>query len=133
MKHNLCPDEVSLSSYHDGELDTEEKELIKKHLRSCSSCQKVLARFEKLDLFLDDVEVESSFLASRPKTRKPWLKIGILAASVACLVSFSFQAQESDIKTYHFEGKESYTVSVKGKARLISLKMGDIEVHYEKE
>ena len=128
-----CPDEISLSCYHDKELEQEDREIIEEHLATCLSCKKVLASFEHLDRFIDDVESPSSSLGPKTPKRTSWLKRGALAASFACLVAFGFQAKESDIKTYHFEGKENYIVSVKGKARLISLKVGDIEVHYEKE
>lgn len=128
-----CPDEISLSCYHDKELEQKDREHIEEHLATCYSCKKVLASFEHLERFIDDVENQSSFLRPKAQKRKPWLKLGAVAACLACVIVLGFQSQKSELKTYHFEGEENYIISVRGKARLVSLKMGDITIQYEKE
>ena len=69
----MCPELEILSAYYDDELEDSQREIVKKHVDSCSHCQNRLQEFDLVSSsLLGDVDEEPDFQMSQVRS---WNKI----------------------------------------------------------
>jgi anti-sigma factor RsiW len=99
----MCPDKELLSAYCDGEVPSPWKEKIDSHVRECSACARVLARYRSLGRVLRDAPVPRFDMgavfscvreavgrasAARPPRWKRRVSLPFAAAAAAALFFF---------------------------------------------
>ena len=129
-----CPNDETLSAFHDDELLSSERMDVEKHISLCANCAKVITKFRDLDKCISDESISSHSNSMRSQN-KGWKIVVLAAASFALVFSLLNRSEKvvQQAKHYEFSGKQNYRVRVEGNARLVSLQIGDIKTSYVKE
>lgn len=141
-----CPSELTLSRYHDGELEPTEKSTIREHLSQCEPCRSHIQALQQLDerILMSLSRAKSLSLAAQ---RRPFRKL--LVAAVLLLVAGGLTlaglgghvakppAAPTKIwrEEYAFVSASgaTYQVKTRGEVQMLSLEVAGAVTHLDKK